>query len=91
MIVPFTALDCREENTCNPPGIKYYLGLTAWILFVFLEYRGSTFLFVEKTTASSSLNSQEGRHSPQIIEVLEDLLLGGQNRIQLLLSGRVHL
>lgn len=38
-----------------------------------------------------SVNSHQSRHSPQLIQVLEDLLLGGQNRTQLLLSGSVHL
>lgn len=91
MIVPFAALDYREEHTCNPPGIKYYLGLTAGILLVFWSIEDPPSYWLKKTTASSNLNSQESRHSPQIIEVLEDLLLGGQDRIQLQLSGRVHL
>lgn len=79
-------------DTCSAPGIKYHLeGLTAGISLVFLAYQGSTFIFDAKTTVSRSINSHRSRHSPQLVQGLEDLLLGGQNRTQLLLSGRVHL
>lgn len=79
------------------PEIKYdSRDLTARISLVFVEYHGSLFMFVAKTTASfvRLTKRQQQRqccYLPQLIQIFQNLLLVGDDGPQLLLPGSIQL
>lgn len=87
----FRIISRRDNRDATATEIKQNLGFNNTDFTCYFSFLRSIkdppsffFLFFAKTTAMNS-------HSPQLIEVVEDLLLGGQKWAELLLTGRVHL